>query len=69
MAKPVLTDNEKIFRRKRVEIQWRTKWRGQTDLLALLDLWRNLHRRDYVSLEVFQRFERESVFYYKINDI
>jgi hypothetical protein len=63
MKQPVMSDPERILRRKRVELQWRGKWRGRTDKLALLDLWRNLHRSGCISLEAFQTFKRQAGFY------
>jgi hypothetical protein len=66
--KPKLSDSEKILRRKRVELQWRGKWRGRTDKAALLDLWRALHRTGCVSLDAFRTFKRENGFYDKTSD-
>jgi hypothetical protein len=64
-----LTDGQKIRRRKITEETWAAKWRGRlNDPLALLDLWRNLHRRGCVSLEAFRTFKREHGFYDKSSD-
>jgi len=68
MARQALTDGERIRRRKRTELVWRGKWCGCTHSIALLDLWRALHRNGCVSLEAFKTFKRENNFYDKASD-
>jgi len=58
-----LTDDQRILLRKRTELQWRAKWRGHTHSIALLDLWRSLHRNGCVSLAAFKIFKKQNGFY------
>jgi hypothetical protein len=59
-----ISDGERIRIRKICEETWAAKWRGRlNDPLALLDLWRALHRRGCVSLEAFKTYKRQHGFY------
>jgi hypothetical protein len=66
VKKRELTDTERVWLWKRIELEWLSRWRGRmSDPLAVLDLWRRWHRYGCVTLEDFQRFKREGGFYDK----